>query len=292
MAEAMQAEALDDLHGSAPLRDFVRPAESSGKRYIHHWPGSIGPVTPSLLLAAVAVLLARHTRRRRVTLSWVDANARRQMDLDTPPEALFRDLVGTAVRVAADAPALALDSTTRAPGVTIQFNDHDSADAGPASDLLVRCIRDGAGVHICFDADADLYRPDSVDVLVRQCVHVLTTLGCASEVLLRDVDFMDTAERHRVLRGFNALRADFPRGETLATLIQAQALQRPLAVCAVHGDHTLSFRELESRSNGLARLLQSLGIGPGRFVAVVDRRGLDFDDLEIPIGHGEVLLAP
>jgi amino acid adenylation domain-containing protein len=276
VGEAVPASALDELHDSAPPLDFVRPPQPSGSRHSHAVPSGIGLVTPPHLLAAMTVLLARHTRRSSVALAWDDSNGRRRIALAAPADTTFRDLFDAARDAAADISRPALDRFEPVPGVMLRFVDGRHDVAGKACDLLVRCCSDSDGVRIELDADADLYRSSRIEALARQLGHALSTVGCDSDIAPGDIDFMAAAERHRVLRGFNALRLEFPQGETLATLIQAQAERQPKAICAVHGDLALSFRDLNRRSTRLAGLLQEIGIGPGRFVALVDRRGLDF----------------
>ncbi|WP_043818325.1 amino acid adenylation domain-containing protein, partial [Rubrivivax gelatinosus] len=63
---------------------------------------------------------------------------------------------------------------------------------------------------------------------------------------------------------------------TLHALVEARVRQDPEAVCAVHGERRLRRLELDTRANRLARRLVALGVGPGRFVPIVVRRGLDF----------------
>ncbi len=61
----------------------------------------------------------------------------------------------------------------------------------------------------------------------------------------------------------------------LVDLFEEQARRRPDAVAVVCGERSLSYRELDSRANRLARLLAESGARPGAFVGVSLARSLD-----------------
>ncbi|WP_203691770.1 AMP-binding protein, partial [Catellatospora coxensis] len=62
---------------------------------------------------------------------------------------------------------------------------------------------------------------------------------------------------------------------SLAGLFEARVRRCPDAVALVDGRRELTFAELNTRANRLARHLVSVGAGPGRFVAVVLPRTVD-----------------
>jgi amino acid adenylation domain-containing protein len=59
-------------------------------------------------------------------------------------------------------------------------------------------------------------------------------------------------------------------------LFEDQVRRRPAALAAVHGDHRLSYRELNSRANRLARFLLAAGVQREDPVAVIAHRNLDW----------------
>ncbi len=67
---------------------------------------------------------------------------------------------------------------------------------------------------------------------------------------------------------WNRTEADYPRLSTIADCFAAQAGRTPDAVALVSGDRRLTYRQLDERSNRLARHLQSLGVQPDTLVGV------------------------
>ena len=74
---------------------------------------------------------------------------------------------------------------------------------------------------------------------------------------------------------WNATRADYPRQACLHELIEAQVQQMPERVAVVYDGASLSYRQLNTRANQLARYLQRQGVGPERLVGICMERGLD-----------------
>jgi amino acid adenylation domain-containing protein len=71
---------------------------------------------------------------------------------------------------------------------------------------------------------------------------------------------------------WNRTEADYPRDSTIAELFSLQAAQTPEAIAVIAGTRELSYRELEARSNRLARHLRSLGVKPDTLVGIAMER--------------------
>ena len=67
---------------------------------------------------------------------------------------------------------------------------------------------------------------------------------------------------------WNRTEIDYPRNSTIADLFKQQAAVTPDAIAVVYKDRQLSYREIDDRSNRLARHLQSLGVKPETLVGI------------------------
>ncbi|WP_411379766.1 amino acid adenylation domain-containing protein [Pseudomonas sp. MPB26] len=86
---------------------------------------------------------------------------------------------------------------------------------------------------------------------------------------------LSTAHESRQLQQWNDTRVDFPQDQTIAQRFTAQAAQQPDAIAVVYQGQQLTYAQLNSQANALARDLLALGVQPDDRVAVVARRGLD-----------------
>ena len=85
----------------------------------------------------------------------------------------------------------------------------------------------------------------------------------------------DVAQTHPGRRNGVEASSDYPRDETIHTLFASQAAKSPDDVAIVFEDQSLSYCELDRRSNQLAHRLRKMGVAPDVLVALRVERSLD-----------------
>ncbi|MEV7740076.1 amino acid adenylation domain-containing protein, partial [Streptomyces sp. NPDC088921] len=143
--------------------------------------------------------------------------------------------------------------------------------------LSVSVDDDGEGIGLSVEA-LDPIDPDVVGTLLRTAVQNLVValeeaLDGGPDLPLGAVEVLDEAQRTRVLVEWNDSALDAP-DRTLTEEFEAQAARTPDAVAAVGAGTELTYAELDTRANRLARLLVRRGIGPESVVAVLLERGV------------------
>ncbi|WP_248807365.1 amino acid adenylation domain-containing protein, partial [Pseudomonas sp. MWU13-2100] len=113
----------------------------------------------------------------------------------------------------------------------------------------------------------------------RVCGYMLRALESLVEALeqtpalpLAQLSILPAAEREQLVLGFNASARDYPRAQTVHGLFEAQVRARPEACAAIHDGVSLTYAELNTRANRLARHLRGLGVQPGDSVAILLER--------------------
>ncbi|WP_052393846.1 non-ribosomal peptide synthetase [Kutzneria sp. 744] len=125
-----------------------------------------------------------------------------------------------------------------------------------------------AGLRGALVGAADLFEPASVDRVAERFVRLVDALTAAPETRLSEVDVLATAERDRVVQGWNDTTAEVP-ASTLPEMFAAQVARTPDAVAVAFEDVELTYRQLRGRVDRMARRLTALGVGPESVVAVV-----------------------
>ncbi len=90
---------------------------------------------------------------------------------------------------------------------------------------------------------------------------------------VEDFDELSPAQQ-ALLVEWNNTQADYPRNSCLHELIEAQAERSPESVALAYEQQTLTYREMNSRANQLARHLRTLGVGPELCVGICMERSL------------------
>ncbi|MEV4139311.1 non-ribosomal peptide synthase/polyketide synthase [Dactylosporangium sp. NPDC049742] len=145
-------------------------------------------------------------------------------------------------------------------------------------DLNIGEVFDGrggaAGMRGALTGSADLFDESTVAAIARRWMRVLESVLADPTLRLSQVDFWDGGELDRVLTGWNDTTLDVPRAG-LPALFAAQVARTPDAIAVIGDGVSLSYAELDARSNRLARYLTGLGIGAESVVGVCLPRGAD-----------------
>ncbi|WP_336084315.1 non-ribosomal peptide synthase/polyketide synthase [Nocardia sp. SSK8] len=142
-------------------------------------------------------------------------------------------------------------------------------------DLHLTLRASGDALYGRIEYATDLFDAQTITDFSTRLLRVLETVSADPNVVIGDIDLLGTAERTRILRTWNA--TDYPADErmTLVSLFTAQAARTPHALALTADGTSLTYGELATRVNRLARLLLSMGVGPDRTVALGLRRSVD-----------------
>ena len=119
----------------------------------------------------------------------------------------------------------------------------------------------GGGLQASIEYATDLFDASTIERFADHLGIVLEGIVAAPSTRLSELPLLSEAERHRVLFEWNATSAAYPQDKCLHELFGAQAGRTPDAVAVVYEDSTLSYGELDHRSNQLAYHLRGLGVG-------------------------------
>jgi amino acid adenylation domain-containing protein len=139
--------------------------------------------------------------------------------------------------------------------------------------LVVR-ERSNGRVTGFLEYSSDLFERSTAERMLGHFGTLLDAVGRDPEQPLSRLPILTAEERQTVLVDWNATQADFPHA-SVHELVAGQAARSPDTVAVECGQDTLTYGELDLRSNRLANELVSIGVHPGSLVAVCLRRGID-----------------
>ena len=122
---------------------------------------------------------------------------------------------------------------------------------------------------------ADLFDPATAELIARRFAQVLAAVAADPGLRLRQVQVLAEGERRQLLADWGTTTAPQVPAATIPELFGMQAALTPDAVAVTCGGNTLTYAQLDSRANRLARLLAARGAGPESVVAVVMERTAD-----------------
>ncbi|MEU7717502.1 amino acid adenylation domain-containing protein [Streptomyces tibetensis] len=143
-------------------------------------------------------------------------------------------------------------------------------------DLSFGLIEGPDGIEGHVEYSADLYDEETVAALAARWVRLLEAAVAEPERPVGALDILGAGERTRLLEQWGSRPGTPPLpGETVVSRFTAQAARTPDAVAVREDGRTLTYRELDVRSNGLAHALLRRGAGSETTVALAMRRSTD-----------------
>ncbi|WP_431037569.1 non-ribosomal peptide synthase/polyketide synthase [Streptomyces sp. P6-2-1] len=171
---------------------------------------------------------------------------------------LFDTLVVFESYPVADAPG-----TGEAPRVTVR--EHEDSTHYP----FAWAIEPGERLRLTAEFRPDLFEAATVRRITDALAGLLTGMAEEPELPVGRLDLLAPAERHQVLTTWNDTALPTPaRLDTIPELLAAQVAESPDAVAVTDGRTTLTFAELDRRTEELARVLAAHGAAPERTVAL------------------------
>ncbi|WP_276483895.1 non-ribosomal peptide synthetase [Paraflavitalea pollutisoli] len=138
---------------------------------------------------------------------------------------------------------------------------HEEKEKVSKFDLSFLFTLNGKEIDLQLVYNTDLYTADTIQ---RMAVHLERLLGAAisaPDMPVGSLDYLMPGEKEQLLHQFNVTGASTPAGKTVVDLFREQALRTPDATALVFGEASLSYRELDERTDQLAAYLIAEGYG-------------------------------
>ncbi|MGW2088796.1 amino acid adenylation domain-containing protein [Streptomyces sp. NPDC001880] len=143
-------------------------------------------------------------------------------------------------------------------------------------DLDLSLLDGPDGIDVSCEYDADIFTPERIDALLGRLEHTITAMIDAPGTAVSALPVLDDAARHRAAHEWNATETDYPADRTVADLFAERVAAHPDEAAVRTGSGTtLTYAELDRRSNRLARLLAERGAAPGAVIGVATERTAD-----------------
>ncbi|WP_405669605.1 non-ribosomal peptide synthetase [Streptomyces sp. NBC_01530] len=245
-----------------------------------------------LITAAVAVTAARWTARREAVLVVPPLiGLSSSLTADGPPPGLAlavelpRNLSATTLLTRVQQSLLAVYGRqlhvpqsavhpAGAPGIAIHVPALHGHTPPAAAVVLSTSLTEGRPGSLRVDADASMYTGDLPRTFVEACADVLVQIAADPGRDLADV--VDAAERadgrpHSVMLGDRPMVPT----ESVAELFRRQAAETPRQTALICGADSVTYEELDVRSDQFAISLADRGAEPGDIIGIVLDRGLE-----------------
>ncbi|MCK4980145.1 MAG: AMP-binding protein, partial [Candidatus Delongbacteria bacterium] len=137
-------------------------------------------------------------------------------------------------------------------------------------DLSLDIIESKNSFYLIFNYCTKLFKLETINKFVVYFKNIIDRV--AGETMLGDLDILTEEERNQILYDFNDTRTDYPKEKTIHQMFEEQVEKTPEKVAIVLENREITYGELNSKSNQLARSFRSKGVKPDTVIGMmVDR---------------------
>ncbi len=142
-------------------------------------------------------------------------------------------------------------------------------------DLTLEVVETAIGHHLFFKYNPDLFDEATIGRMAGHFRTLAESIIAGPGSAVCRLPLLTEAEQHQILTQWNDTHSDIDLDRCVHQLFEAQVEKKPDAVAVVFEDRRLTYRELNARSNQLARHLRSLGVGPDVLVGICVERSVE-----------------
>ncbi|KPV60901.1 tyrocidine synthase, partial [Paenibacillus sp. A3] len=146
---------------------------------------------------------------------------------------------------------------------------------GSGKNELALCIdkdEDGS-IEAAFVYNAGLLETETIRLFAAKYVEIVRQIITDPGQSVARLRLANEEETNRILIDFNRTKTQYSeQNKTLPELFEAQAEQTPDRIALRFGDRQLTYRELNEKSNAVARVLRANGVKPEAIVGVLLER--------------------
>lgn len=142
-------------------------------------------------------------------------------------------------------------------------------------DLTLEIIPINNEYSLRFEYCTKLFEEDFIKGLSLHYINILNTILENVNIKIADIDMISEQEKNQILYKFNNTQVDYPKDKTIIDIFEEQVKKTPNNIAVIFEDQKLTYKELNEKSNKLARFLISNNITTGDIVGILLDKSLE-----------------
>ncbi|WP_281925297.1 non-ribosomal peptide synthetase, partial [Flavobacterium collinsii] len=125
------------------------------------------------------------------------------------------------------------------------------------------------------DYQRGYFEKNEVEMLIKRLLYIIRQFEFGLNKPIEDISIIPIEEEKQLLHLFNDTAVAYPKDKTVVDLFEEQVKKTPDAIAVVYEGETLSYRELNEKSNQLGHYLIEQGVEPDTLVGICLERSLE-----------------
>ncbi|WP_143328984.1 amino acid adenylation domain-containing protein, partial [Clostridium puniceum] len=133
----------------------------------------------------------------------------------------------------------------------------------------------GNQLNIKLTYNSSVYDKKVIGEMLIKVYNILNFISNKPECRLTEIDIITREEQEKLLYEFNNTKTTYPKEKTIQELFEEQVEKSPNNIAVTFNGKELTYKELNEKSNSLARLLREKGVSSEKIVGIMVERSLD-----------------
>lgn len=142
-------------------------------------------------------------------------------------------------------------------------------------DLTLEIIPIDNEYSLRFEYCTKLFNEDFIKRLSSHYINILNVILENTEIKIDNIDMLSQKEKNQILYEFNNTKIDYPQNKTVIELFEEQVEKTPDNIAVVFENQKLTYKELNEKSNQLARVLIANNVAIGDMVCILLDKSLE-----------------
>ena len=165
------------------------------------------------------------------------------------------------------------ETSLELPGITISTYNREHRTAKFDLTLVVWEANDQ--LQGSFEYCTALFSQQTVRRFAAYLQQIVNTVVKDTAIRVADIEVIDSEEKHQLLYGLDNTAVAWPHHETIVSLFNKQVIKFGEKTAVELAGESISYRQLQEKSNQLAWWLRQEGVATGSIVALLTDRSID-----------------
>ncbi len=142
-------------------------------------------------------------------------------------------------------------------------------------DMTLFAVEIESDIELSIEYCTKLFNKGTIERVYKHLKNIIEKIVKNQNIHLKEIEIITEEEKQQILANFNDTKAAYPGNKTIQQLFEEQAKRTPDNIALVFEDKQLTYRELDEKSNQLARELRIREVGSESIVGIMVERSLE-----------------
>ncbi|RHC79098.1 non-ribosomal peptide synthetase [Parabacteroides merdae] len=123
--------------------------------------------------------------------------------------------------------------------------------------------------------NTDLYDQKRLERMIEHLKILVESVVSNPTINISELEILTPDEKYKLFTKWNNTNFDYPKDKCIHQLFEEQVEKNPENIAVIYGEESLTYKELNKKSNQLAHYLREKGVKPDSFVGICIERSLE-----------------